>query len=905
MGGMDELREVDFPAVDQPLRENVGRLGALVGEMLSEQLGPAFLAQVEEVRTAAIRRRERTAPIAPLAQAVAGLPPAHAERLTRAFSTYFQLVNIAERVHRIRRHRDYERTGAAPQPGGLRAVLAEMREQGVGLSDLAPWLERLDVELVFTAHPTEAMRRSLLEKEHEIVRCLVADFDPQRTAGERTTDWARLRTALTASWQTAESPATRPTVTDEMEHVGFYLLDVLYRVVPVFHEVLESALVEAYGACVALPRVLRFASWVGGDMDGNPNVTAATVERALAEHRKQVVARHSGELAKLGRLLSQSVEYVDVAPAVLERVAAYSARMPQVAALLRPRHADMPYRNLLGLMRARLDATARGGEHAYVDVAALVADLELIRDSLVANRGVHAGYFAVQRVLRRVHIFGFHLARLDVRQDSAVHAQAIAAALGDADWARRAPADQAGSLAALASGERAVGEVTSAEWQALVAVFAVLAETWRRSGETALGLYIISMARSAADVLAVLALARAGGLVGGDGAVPLDVAPLFETVDDLHAASATVASLLDDPVYRAHLARRGNRQVVMLGYSDSNKDGGMLASRWALQRAQVDLGDYARERGIELTFFHGRGGSVSRGGSKTERAIMAAPRGSVAGRLRVTEQGEVIHQKYGIRALALRNLEQTTGAVLRASVRPRPAEPREEKWRATMSALAEHGRQVYRGLVADNPRFVEYFRAATPIDVIERLSISSRPPRRGGAGGIERLRAIPWVFAWSQNRSGLPAWYGVGQALESAARKGAEETLAEMARDWLFFRTLLDDVDMVLAKSDMDIAERYSQLAGALHEEFFPPIRAEFERTRTWVLRLRGVTELLASDRRLGQAIRLRNPYVDPISLIQVDLLARWRAEDRPEGLLLRALFATVNGIARGVQNTG
>jgi len=284
---------------------------------------------------------------------------------------------------------------------------------------------------------------------------------------------------------------------------------------------------------------------------------------------------------------------------------------------------------------------------------------------------------------------------------------------------------------------------------------------------------------------------------------------------------------------------------------------------------------------------------------------MAAPRGSVAGRLRVTEQGEVIHQKYGIRALALRTLEQATGAVLRASARPRPPEPREAVWRETMTALAGEGRIVYRGLVADSAGFLDYFRNATPIDVIERLSISSRPPRRSGEGGLERLRAIPWVFAWSQNRSSLPAWYGVGQALESAAARGEEGTLAEMARDWLFFRTLLDDVDMVLAKSDMDIAERYSELSGPLHEQFFPSIRAEFERTRTWVLRLKGERELLAADRRLGQSIRLRNPYVDPISLIQVDLLARWRAEGRPDGPLLRALVATVNGIARGVQNTG
>ncbi len=422
-------------------------------------------------------------------------------------------------------------------------------------------------------------------------------------------------------------------------------------------------------------------------------------------------------------------------------------------------------------------------------------------------------------------------------------------------------------------------------------------------GEHAFGPYIISMSRTAADALAVLALARIAGCVEDD-AVPLDVAPLFETVDDLQAAPEVMRALFEDPVYRSHLCARGDRQTVMLGYSDSAKDGGLMASRWGLQRAQVDLLELAREAGVRIVFFHGRGGSVSRGGGKTERAIIAAPRGTVDGRMRVTEQGEVIHHKYGIRALALRNLEQMTGAVLRASLRPRPPEPREDSWRSIAGELARVSRDHYRALVHEREDFPAYFRAATPIDVIELLRIGSRPSRRRD-GGISNLRAIPWVFAWSQNRSGLTGWYGVGTALRHGIDTHGLDAMAAMARDWPFFAAVIDDVEMLMAKSDLDIFERYSRLAGELHGAFFPAIADEFARTRDAILALKDRDELLADDYRLRLSIRLRNPYVDPISLLQVELLQRWRAGDREDEATLRALMATVNGIAAGIQNTG
>jgi phosphoenolpyruvate carboxylase len=900
---VNKRREIDFLPTDGPLREDVRRLGAMVGDMLAEQLGHAFFAKVEAIRTAAIRLRSAGAAPESLAAEVNGLTPLVAEQLTRAFATYFQVVNIAERVHRIRRRRDYERSGSTAQPDSLKDVLQRLKSAGVGLEEISAWLIKLDIEPVFTAHPTEAIRRTLLEKEQVIFRCLIDDLDAQRTPHEREVDLARLRMALTSGWQTADSARARPRVQDEFTHVGFYLGGPIYRIVPVFYEVFEQALIEVYGEALPLPTMLRFGSWVGGDMDGNPNVNADTIAATLRAQRELALRRYDTEIVELARELSQTLGHTQFDPAVLARIDHYRAQLPQVAAAINPRYADMPYRVLLAYMRARLQATTNEKEAAYGSAAELLSDIQLIADSLRTNKGRNAGWFLVRRLLWRVRTFGFHLARLDVRQDSRVHAAALASALGDEQWETREAAEQSDKLEAYARGEAELPEPADDKGEMLDAVFDQLAYARDAYGAAAIGLYIISMARSAADVLAVLALARRAQFVDEGGNVPLDIAPLFETVDDLRHAPQTLSALFADPVYRAHLAARDDRQTVMLGYSDSSKDGGIVASRWALQSAQVELLKIAQGAGVQIAFFHGRGGSVSRGGGKTTRAVIASPRGSINGRLRVTEQGEVIHRKFGIRALALRNFEQTVGAVLWASLRPRPPEPREAAWRNAADVAAKHGAAAYRGLIqADG--FMDYFRAATPIDVIERMTLGSRPSRRG-TGSIDNLRAIPWVFAWTQNRCGLTGWYGVGTALEQAAADVGEDVLREMAQHWPFFRTMLDDVEMVMAKSDLEIAAAFSRLAGPLHEKFFTQIEAEFARAEAWILRLKGTDRVLAEDPRLALSIRLRNPYLDPMHLMQVDLVSRWRAAEREDEALFNALVATVNGIAQGMQNTG
>ncbi|MEO8011742.1 MAG: phosphoenolpyruvate carboxylase, partial [Dokdonella sp.] len=528
----DSLRSIDLPEIDKGLRDDVNRVGSLVGEILAEQEGQAFFDEVERVRVTAIRRREAGDDATALQDQLSGADVAHATSLVRAFSTYFQAVNVAERVHRIRRRRDYELTGAASQPGGLRAVLSKLREQGVTREELSECLARLRIEPVFTAHPTEAVRRALLEKEHEVVRALVADIDHNRTPVERRTDVERMRLALTASWQTAELALEKPTVADELENIGFYLTDVLYRVVPVFYEVFADAL-SGIDPSIDVPAVLGFGTWVGGDMDGNPNVGAETIAATLATQRAHVLALYRREVIELAGLLTQSSSRVGCSADVLARLDVYRALLPKAAAQLKSRHGDMPYRVLLQFVAERLGDTERGRAGGYPHVDTFIADVSMIADSLLTHRGLHSGWFAVRRLLRRVQTFGFHLATLDLRQDSAVHDAALAALLEEDQWSTHSVAQRVTRLQGLLGDTHSVSASTDDTARRTLAVFRTVAELRLRYGPNAFGPYIVSMSRSAADALAVLVLARIAGCVDGDDCVPLDVAPLFETVADL------------------------------------------------------------------------------------------------------------------------------------------------------------------------------------------------------------------------------------------------------------------------------------------------------------------------------------------------------------------------------------
>jgi phosphoenolpyruvate carboxylase len=903
-------RFISFPPADEPLRDDVGALGRMLGEILAEQGGAALFERVEVARQAAIHRRETGLPLDSLAASLSALSADTACELVRSFSAYFSLTNLAEQAHRIRRRRDYLQTSEQAQPGSLRAVVASLADAGLDCKQVAALFDRTEVVPVFTAHPTQATRRTILTKEQRIARMLIDRIEhrlPTPMEEQRLLD--RLRTEATLVWQTDEQPSKRPTVADEVESVLFILSDVIYRVVPAFYEAVRDALAAQWGAEAATgvrgPQ-LRFGSWVGGDMDGNPNVGADTIHATLARHRELIINRYRAEVRRLFDHLSQGTSRVTVSTDLLQLVDHYRQTMPELSSRIRARYNDMPYRVLLWQIWERLGATATDSEHAYASAQSFAADLEVIAACLTANTGTWAGLPLVRRLLDRARAFGFHLATLDLRQDALAHRHACAELLGDPDFVERSAADRAQQLSAILTGEMpAVPETPPPQLSAALDVLRAVGECRQRYGNKAIGPFIISMAQGADDVLAVLALGRAAGLQEEDGAIAIDVAPLFETVDDLDQARATIEAMLAHPTYRDHLRRRDNHQIVMLGYSDSSKMGGMAASRWALYQAQEELVTVCDSAGIALTLFHGRGGTVSRGGSKTRDGILATPCGAVRGRLRVTEQGEIITDKYGLRGIAERTLEVMVGAVVETTALCDVGTDARPEWRQAMATIAAASRCAYSALVHDDHGFVPYFRTATPIDVIERMAIGSRPPSRRSGGGVENLRAIPWVFAWTQNRHLLPGWLGVGAGLDEARSRHGADLLIEMTRHWPFFDTLLSDLSMVLAKADMGIAAAYAELAGDPGQQILSRIKSDYERTRELVLELRAEEELLDREPMLQRSIRLRNPYVDPMSLVQVDLLRRWRASDRTDQALENALFETVRGIARGLRNTG
>ena len=917
---MAEIRPIDLPEKDLPLRADVSLLGTLIGEMLVEQHGAGLLEQVESVRKAAILRRETGVDAsADLDLVLARLEPAATGHVIQAFSYYLRMVNLAEKVHRIRRRRAYQRARSAPQRGSLQAVIGELSAAGIGWQDLRDGLDHLQVQPVFTAHPTEATRRTIQEKEYDIILRLVERLNPELTPDEDALALQRISAALTSAWQTRLVPHARPAVADELDNILFYLTDILYRVIPVFYDAMALAVSQHYSEAAAprdQPPVVHFGSWVGGDMDGNPNVTAATIEETLVRQRQVVIRKYMSEVARLGRYLSQTSSEVGVSPDVLQRLGDYAKRLPDVSQGIPERHRDMPYRCLLKWIAARLEATLKEGEGAYPSVDSFIDDISLIEASLLANKGEHAGLFGVRRLQLRARTFGFHLATLDVRQDALVHRQAIAQWLSDERWLERDSTERTRILSDLLQKSElpAIQDDLSAhlELKQTVAVFRAIASARRRFGKDAVGLFIISMTQGADDVLTTLALYRgAAGKTGESGR--LDIAPLLETVDDLSSGPAIIDTLLQQAPYRDHLFSRGNRQVVMVGYSDSSKDSGIVASRWALQEAQRRLLDVGAERGLTVLFFHGRGGTVSRGGGNLVNGILGAPAGSINGYLRITEQGEVINQKYGVRPIALRNLELISGATLSHSLLPggkiRGAGITVNETSANASrvlkCMAQVSREKYRGLVYENDRFPAFFRSFTPIDVIERLTIGSRPASRRSGEGIGNLRAIPWVFSWAQTRIGFPGVFGMGSALQRAAGEFGIDALRSLLTEWRFFQALVEDVEMVLAKSELGIGQRYAGLVPRTHADLFEQIEDEFSLATYWILELKQSEQLLDDQRTLQRNIRLRNPYVDPLHMLQVNLLQRWRAGERQDDELLKALMSTVNGISLGIQNTG
>ncbi|MEP6549483.1 MAG: phosphoenolpyruvate carboxylase, partial [Gammaproteobacteria bacterium] len=778
-------QNIQFPVKDAALREDVHALGDLIGETLRDQGGEEFFQMVEGDRVAAIRRREGdTAGGVELQERTRGRSPSAATDLTRAFSIWFQAVNTAEKAHRVRRRRQYLNDSSMPQPGGIADCIARLHSDGVTLDEALELIAGMNIEPVFTGHPTESTRRTILRKQQHIAHDLLDRQNPASTGAELDTLWARVRLEITSIWQTEEHPREGLTVVDEREHVLFYLIDILYRVVPLFYEEIEAAVAKAYAVpaeSLDVPSILHFGSWVGGDMDGNPDVHGKTIRETLHRHQQLIVSTYFAESRQLAETLSQSASRVGVSGALSARIDSYSAILPGAQALAPVRHDRMPYRMFFGQIGERLKATYEGRPNAYQNPDELLSDVALAADSLTMNRGRHAGYFLVRRFMRRVRTFGFHLATLDITQHAHMHDQVIAQGLGVPDWASLSPTERLRQLRDLLARDQGPTSDFDAVGRRSLWVFEAIAQARHKYGGRAIGQYIVSGAQGPEDVLAVLLLARWADITDKrSGEAPLDVAPLLECIDSLERAGDVLRGLADEPAYRRHLASRGNRQMVMIGYSDTNKEGGIAASRWALQVAQVRLLEASRETKIKVVIFHGRGGTPARGGGRTESLVEGAPNGAIRGFLRLTEQGEVVNQSYGLRPIAMRTLERTFASVALATAHAEQRPPIAPAHLEAMATIAARSLAVYRELVFGSPQFFEYFRAATPLDVIERMHIGSRPAARAGGSGIHALRAIPWVFAWTQSRHMLPGWFGFGSGLTAALEQHGEDVVAQM-----------------------------------------------------------------------------------------------------------------------------
>lgn len=906
---LEELTTDQPGTKELPLRRDVRSLGKLLGDTLREQGGPELLEAVEELRTMAIARREpdswsedSRAPDRASPQQIAGharqtisnLSLQRAYQIAKSFSLYFELTNLAETNHRKRRRRAAElHPERAPLPGSFRGTLLRMKANGISAEQVLEAMRCIEVIPVFTAHPTEVSRRTVLYKRKRIAEQLnKLDLLPL-TNSEASERQAQIAAEIAALWQTDEVRRRQPSVVDEIKLGLNYLTGSVIETLPQVYEEMARAFHEVYEAEVRaedIPKVISFGSWIGGDRDGNPNVTPAATRQALQMARETILNFFVSAVGNLIDLISSSEQQAPSSDRLRDKLDEYQQRLSRSAG--RSQHEI--YRRFLMIVRDRITAakSPQGKAEAYHAADELAADLRLVRESLEQNGGKKIAQNLIDPLLRQVQCFDFYLHTLDIRQHARLHAQAIS----DLKSSAAQPPSQQSLL--------------------VLDTLREMANLKRDFPAHAIQRYVISGATSIDDVLGVVRLMELSGIKveaantsknDDPGIMPV---PLFESIDDLRACPTICRQLWTAQKYQRMLNSWNRNQEIMLGYSDSNKDGGMLTSSWEIYLAHHGLHHVARQCNVKLRLFHGRGGTVGRGGGPTHRAIVAQPPDGFGGSFRITEQGEVLNWKYSDPVLTEWNLELMVAASLEARLRPgQKRNPRQEnQWWAVMIELSSVAFQFYRQHIAENPDIFAYFHEATPVTELEHARIGSRPARRGATKGLEDLRAIPWVFGWMQSRHLLPAWFGVGYAFERfmAANPGNAELLREMMQNFYFFEDLVRNVEIGLAKADMEIARLYSSLVQdeALRSRTYSMLLEEFERSLRAVLTVTGQSRLLETNPVLDRSIRLRNPYVDPLSLIQVELLRRKRTgEDSPQ--LNYALAATINGIAAGLRNTG
>jgi phosphoenolpyruvate carboxylase len=894
----------DEPAKDNPLRRDVRSLGAILGQVISEQAGQELFESVETLRRLLIEHRDSTrrspgeSPSEELMrqaqQLIANMDLARAYQVTKAFATYFELTNLAETNHRKRRRRAGKLDrDQAPLAGSFRGTLLRMKEAGMSAQDALAALRQIQITPVFTAHPTEVARQTVLLKRRRITKQLERLDRLPLTPQDAEICENNIRAEVTSVWQTDEVRLTKPTVDDEIRMGLRYFRLSLFDTLPRIYEEIVESFRDVYGLELdesSVPNIVHFGSWIGGDRDGNPLVKPHSIRHALEMARAVILREYLDDVEAMSDRLSSSRRQTAISEDLLARLHHYERTIPGVHLAWGPHNQAESYRRFLSYIFHKLRHTREtvDAPASYRSAADFEQDLVLIQMSLKANRGERLAHTYISSLLRKVRKFGFHLHTLDIRQHARVHAQVV---------------DELG--------QQPNTEPTSEAARELLDTFCTIAELKRTYPSQSIRHYIISGAESEEDVMNVVRLAKTAGVqlaasANDPGLMPV---PLFESIDSLRAASKVMRRLWSSSEYQPLLDSWGRWQEVMLGYSDSNKDGGMLTSTWELYKAHRELHRAAKEFDVNLRLFHGRGGTVGRGGGPTHSAILAQPPGCFSGQIRVTEQGEVLNWKYADPILAEWNLELMIAASLEAFTRPTFAgESQHDAWEEAIEEMSQEAYRVYRRDIANDPDVLEYFEQATPVNELDSARIGSRPARRSKGRRLEDLRAIPWVFGWMQSRHAVPAWFGVGHALEDFSEKNAanEQLLRQMARGFPIFSDLLRNVELGMAKADLGIAREYSALVknSSLRKRVFSRLEAEFLRTRHMILRITGQRELLARNRVLARSIRLRNPYVDPMSLIQVELLRR-KQQGQKTSELEYPLGATINGIAAGLHNTG
>jgi len=932
---LTELTSDDSELKEAPLRRDVRSLGYLLGRTLKEQAGEELFEKVESLRRLTTEQREASNRLGSatewrvagesdlmkqVGELISRLTAAEVYQITKAFAVYFELINLAETNHRKRRRRARTLTAELPAlPGTFRGTLERLRDAGLGWEEVIEMLRRVEVTPVFTAHPTEVARRTVLFKRRRIAAQLERLDRLPLTDEEALSSEERMAREVTALWQTDETRRRQPTVTDEIKMGLDYYPAVLIDTLPDVYAEMAGALNETYQLDLTprqMPSVISMGSWIGGDRDGNPYVTPETTRAALSMARHTILDHYIGATDRLQERLSLSVHQVGVSARLRSSLEAYHLSLTSATAEVEAHAEAEIYRRFLAFVLQRLRASRdvpAAGDQAYADAASFVADLRVVRESLAENSGAALAEGLLDPLLRQAETFGFHLHTLDIRQHARVHRNALR------ELARARQFDPAAHADAGGGGDNAgASPATSAETAALLDSLRAVAELKRSFPPQAIRAYVISGAQTEQDIFALVWLMEICGVsaaanqeLGDPGLMPV---PLFESIEDLRRAPEVCRTLWTSPRYARLLGSWSREQEIMLGYSDSNKDGGMLTSTWEIYRAHQALHRVADECGVRLRLFHGRGGTVGRGGGPTQRAINAQPPGAFMGKLRITEQGEVLNFKYADAVLAERSFELMVAASLDALAHPRKFEV-EAEWERAMEEMSSSSFEFYRASIVENEEAVEYFHQATPVREFDLAKTGSRPSRRGGEkggaaspGGIGDLRAIPWVFGWMQSRHVLPAWFGVGHALETycEGHEGGEELLRTMMRKFPFFHDLISNVEQGLAKADLSIARQYAALVEdpALRERVWKIVVDEFARTHAMLLRVSGQRELLENNPVLARSIRLRNPYVDPMSFIQVELLRRKRGDEANENLDY-SLAATINGISAGLRNTG